>query len=416
MLLEPNHREWMVGMGNRRPVATVLTAAIIAVLGLVTATQFIAGVFANQSALGHPLLSIAGGALYPPWSVFIWSRDWADAFPKPFAVAHLILVGGFVGAALVAAAGFHQRLKLKPFGETEWGGFADAEAAELFAKSGTVLGKLDGEILCYDGPEHQLLIGASRSGKGRGHVVPTLLSWGGSAIVLDVKGELAFGDERHGFPGTAGFRDALGHVIVFAPTRADSACFNPMFEVRRGANEVRDVQNLVEAIVNPSGESHGAEAFWNNSGKNVLTGVVLHVLYTEPLDRKNLAIVREKLRDLDRTAEEMRTTLHRRNSETNQPEVHREVLHAAESYLAGEERLRSGIKATAESFFGLFADPIVAEKTATSDFRVADLMCSERPVTLYLQPPPSDVERLMPLMRLILNQVARGLMESQTHA
>ncbi len=84
------------------------------------------------------------------------------------------------------------------------------------------------------------------------------------------------------------------------------------------------------------------------------------------------------------------------------------------SYLAGEERLRSGVKATAESFFGLFADPIVAEKTSRSDFRIGDLMCADKPVTLFLQPPPSDAQRLMPLMRLFINQVARSLMESQT--
>ena len=36
-----------------------------------------------------------------------------------------------------------------------------------------------------------------------------------------------------------------------------------------------------------------------------------------------------------------------------------------------QERLRSGIKATAESFFGVFADPIVAEKISTSDFKQA---------------------------------------------
>lgn len=391
-------------------------AALAALLTASVATQFIAAVFDYQAALGSPLAQIGETPLYAPWSVFVWSRDWADGFPKPFAIAHLILVGWFAGVVIVAAAAFRGQLRLKPFGQGEWGTFKDAEEAGLFAKGGTALGKLDGEILCYDGPEHQLLIGASRSGKGRGHVVPTLLTWSGSAVVLDVKGELAFGDERHGFPGTAGFRATLGPCLYFAPTRVESACYNPFFEVRRGENEVRDVQNIVEAIVNPHGEIHGAEAFWNNSGKNLLTGLVLHVLYAEPLQRKNLATVREKLRDLDTTAQEMRTTLHRRNPEINQPEVHPEVLHAAESYLAGEERLRSGIKATAESFLGLFADPLVAEKTATSDFRIADLMCSDKPVTLFLQPPPSDVERLMPLMRLVLNQASRGLMESQTHA
>ena len=402
-------------MSRRAKIIVVALAALGFLAGLVAATQFLAQVFAGQPALGTPLIAVGETAVYAPWAVFAWSRDWAGEFPRPFAVAQMLVIGGATVSVLIAAAALRNKPALATFGKLSWGGFADAQAAGMFATRGTVLGKLDGEILCYDGPEHQLLIGASRSGKGRGHVVPTLLAWNGSALVLDVKGELAFGDDRHGFPGTAGFRGTLGTVIVFAPTRADSAAFNPLFEVRRGVGEVRDVQNIVEIIVDPAGDGRHQD-FWNRSAKQILVGVILHVLYAEPLHRKTLAIVREKLRDLEKTCEEMRVTLHRRNPETNVPEVHPEVLHAAESFLAGEVRLQSGVKATAESFFGLFADPIVAEKTASSDFRIADLMCGERPVTLYLQPPPSDAARLMPLMRLVLNQIARALMESQSHA
>lgn len=325
------------------------------------------------------------------------------------------MLAGCCLSILIASILARRRLQLAPFGEEAWAKFADIEAAGLFAEKGAILGKVEGEILAYDGPGHQLLIGASRSGKGRGHVVPTLLSWDGAALVLDVKGELDHGDLRHGFPGTSGHRALLGPVLRFAPTEASSNAFNPLLEVRKGQHEIRDVQNIVDIIVDPRGETRGAETFWNNSAKNVLTGVILHVLYAEPVERKTLAVVREKLRDLDRSADEMRLTLHRFNRSSNAAEVHAEVLHAVTSYLAGEERLRSGIKATAESFFGVFADAIVTEKTSHSDFRIGDLMCAERPMTLYLQPPPSDAPRLMPLMRLLIAQVARSLMEDQTH-
>ena len=402
-----------MSLGAKLPVVAV--AILGALLSLVAATQFIAGVFDGQAALGAPLLVLGEARIYPPWALIEWSSAWAHVYARPFATAHAILAAGITISLLFAAIAQRGRLPLPAFGRKSWGSFEDARLAGLLSAGGTVLGKLDGEILCFDGPEHQLLVGASRSGKGRGHVVPTLLAWPRSALVLDVKGELADGDERHGFPGTAGFRESLGPVLRFAPTRADSCCFNPLFEVRLGPNEVRDVQNIVEIIIDPAGDSRHQD-FWDRSAKQVLVGVILHVLYSEPLARKTLAVVREKLRDLQRTSEEMRTTLHRRNPETNAAEVHPEVLHAAESFLAAEERMQSGVKATAESFFGLFADPIVAEKTGASDFRIADLMCGERPVTLYLQPPPSDAMRLMPLMRLLLNQIARALMESQTHA
>jgi type IV secretion system protein VirD4 len=393
----------------------VVLCCAVALIAMMSATQFIASAFNNQPVLGAPLLKMGETQFYAPWSVFSWTERWAHIYPKPFAVARLIVLVGFIIAIAAAALAFQGRKRLKAFGQNAWAKFADVEAAGLFAAAGSVLGKFEGELLAYDGPGHQILFGASRSGKGRGHVVPTLLSWGGSALVLDVKGELDHGDRRHGFPGTSGYRAQLGTVLRFAPTDPASNAFNVLSCVRRGDNEVRDVQNIVDIIVEPKGETKGAEAFWNASAKIVITGVILHVLYAEPPERKTLAVVREKLRDLDKTADEMRRTLHRLNLKTNLPEAHPEVLHAAESYLSGEERLRSGVKATAESFFGIFADPIVAEKTSRSDFRIGDLMGAERPVTLYLQPPPSDAQRLMPLMRLFIALVARTLMESQTH-
>lgn len=397
----------------RRGVAAISTGGAISIAALIWAAGFLADVFDHQPVLGAPALTIGDIRVYAPWKALEWSARWGEAYPRPFAIAHLIVLGGFVTGCIAVAVILHRGIVMKPFGEGAWGGFDDAAASGLFAKSGAVLGKLEGEILCFDGPEHQLLIGASRSGKGRGHVVPTLLAWLHSALVLDIKGELADGDERHSFPGTAGFRESLGPVLRFAPTRLDSHAFNPLLEVRRGANEVRDVQNIVEILVDPAGDGRHQD-FWDRSAKHVLVGVILHVLYVEPTERKTLAVVREKLRDLDATAQVMKSVYHRKSPVTGAPEVHPEVLHAAESFLAGEERMQSGIKATAESFFGLFADEIVARKTATSDFRIGDLMCGERPVTLFLQPPPSDALRLVPLMRLVINQIARALMEDQS--
>ncbi len=378
------------------------------VAALSCGTGFLADVFQHQAALGAPILA----NVYAPWKVLEWREQWSGLYPRPFAVADTILAVGVFTAIGACALVLSRSVQVKPFGLAAWAAFDDVREAGLYAETGCVLGKLGREILCFDGPEHQLLIGASRSGKGRGQVVPTLLAWPHSALVLDVKGELADGDARHRFPGTAGFRESLGPVLRLAPTRLDSASFNPLHEVRKGPNEVRDVQNIVEILVDPQGDGRHQD-FWDRSAKTILVGVILHVLYAEPPERKTLAVVREKLRDLDATALEMKSTLHRLGPTSNQPEVHPEVLHAAESFLAGEERLQSGVKATAESFFGLFADEIVARNTATSDFRIGDLMCGPKPVTLYLQPPPSDALRLMPFLRLVINQFARALMEHQ---
>ena len=66
---------------------------------------------------------------------------------------------------------------------------------------------------------------------------------------------------------------------------------------------------------------------------------------------------------------------------------------------------------TAMSFLGLYRDPVVAEVTRRCDWRIADLVAGERPATLYLVVPPSDISRTKPLIRLILNQIGRRLTE-----
>src|SRR3546814_15138145 len=65
----------------------------------------------------------------------------------------------------------------------------------------------------------------TRSGKGVGLVVPSLLTWPGSAIVHDIKGE--------NWTLTAGFRARHGRVLLFDPTNPKSSAYNPLLEVRR---------------------------------------------------------------------------------------------------------------------------------------------------------------------------------------
>ncbi len=63
------------------------------------------------------------------------------------------------------------------------------------------------------------------------------------------------------------------------------------------------------------------------------------------------------------------------------------------------------------SFFGLYRDPVVARVTRRCDWRIVDLIAGDRPATLYLVVPPSDISRTKPLIRLVLNQIGRRLTE-----
>jgi type IV secretion system protein VirD4 len=396
-------------------IAAMIGAAALTLSGAWTATQMVASRFEHQAALGEPL-RFGSLQVYPPLAIFSWSKRWSATYPRAFALPKLIAFAAFIaGAGLLLLALRPTRPDQSPFGKKAWGEKRDAIDAGLFAKSGVILGKFGGDILAYDGPHHLLLTGGTRSGKTRGSVVPTLLACPHSVLALDLKGELHSGDARVGFPGTAGYRAAIGRVIRFDPTSTTSDRFNLIDTIRPGVHEVRDAQNLVELISDPYGDGRFQD-FWDRAAKQIVSGLILHVAYAEPTERKTLHCVFELLARFDDTIKAMEATFHRRNAATSEPETHPEVRRAAQSYANYHEKLRAGIKATAESYLGLFADPLVQANTASSTFRISDLMCAERPVTLYLCWPPNDSRRIKPLMRLVIGAVLRELMEHQERA
>ncbi|MGQ3026660.1 MAG: type IV secretory system conjugative DNA transfer family protein, partial [Sphingopyxis sp.] len=159
-----------------------------------------------------------------------------------------------------------------------WAGRREIRAAGMLGGEGVVLGRFGKAYLRHDGAEHILCFAPTRSGKGVGLVVPTLLTWPGSCIVHDIKGE--------NWQLTAGFRALHGRVLLFDPTNAKSSAYNPLLEVRRGEWEVRDVQNVADVLVDPEG-SLEKRNHWEKTSHALLVGTILHVLYAE--EDKSLA-------------------------------------------------------------------------------------------------------------------------------
>ena len=262
-----------------------------------------------------------------------------------------------------------------------------------------VLGRYDQDYLRHDGPEHVLCFAPTRSGKGVGLVVPTLLTWPGSAIVHDIKGE--------NWQLTAGFRAKHGRVLLFDPTNAASSAYNPLLEVRRGEWEVRDVQNIADILVDPEG-SLEKRNHWEKTSHALLVGVILHVLYAE--EDKTLARVAAFLSDPRRSIEATLAAM-MKTPHLGEAGPHPVIASAARELLNKSENERSGVLSTAMSFLGLYRDPVVAQVTSRCDWRIADLIAGETPSTLYLVVPPSDISRTKPLIRLVLNQIGRRLTE-----
>ena len=285
------------------------------------------------------------------------------------------------------------------YGSARFATEREVRAAGLLGDDGAILGRMDQRYLRHDGPEHILCFAPTRSGKGVGLVVPTLLTWSGSAIVHDIKGE--------NWTVTAGWRARFGRVLKFDPTSPDSDAYNPLVEVRRGDCEVRDVQNIADILVDPEGALERRN-HWEKTSHSLLVGAILHVLYAET--DKTLAGVAGFLSDpkrpIETTLGAMMTTAH-----LGAAGVHPVIASSARELLNKSDNERSGVLSTAMSFLGLYRDPEVARVTRQCDWRISGLVEDSRPVTLYLVVPPSDIARTKPLVRLLLNQIGRRLTE-----
>ncbi len=157
--------------------------------------------------------------------------------------------------------------------------------------------------LRHDGPEHVLAVAPTRSGKGVGLVVPTLLTWPGSAVVHDIKGE--------NWELTAGWRAKFSHCLLFDPTNPCRPASTRCSRCARAPGEVRDVQNIADILVDPEGAKERRD-HWEKTAHALLIGAILHVLYAE--EEKTLARVATFLADparsIRRTLWIMLTTNH----------------------------------------------------------------------------------------------------------
>jgi type IV secretion system protein VirD4 len=405
-----------------RVVALVLLLGV-GLAGLCVSTEQVAEALHYRAALGAPWMTLGELRIYAPWAWILWSRTYAPLAPGAFRHAGAITtLAALAGVGVAALAGLVRRPSRPStaHGSSRWATTAEVRAAGLLRDAGVVLCQTDdarfrttldragqtrttlvraGALVRHDGPEHVFCFAPTRSGKGVGLVIPTLLSWPHSAIVYDIK--------KENWALTAGWRRTFSRVWRFEPTAVDSVRFNPLLEIRRGLSEVKDTQNVADIVVDPTGDKD-ARDHWQTTAHSLLTGAILHVLYAEP--DKTLSGVAAFLSDPGRTQlqtlERMLQTAHLAEG------PHPAVMQTAREMLNKSENELSGVFSTAMSCLGLYRDPVVARNTARSDFRIADLMSGDAPASLYLVVPPSDLTRTRPIIRLMLNQIGRRLTET----
>jgi len=380
------------------------TLMLLIVLALLISMQIGTQFVAYKFSLKH---------VYPPWQVLIWHLKYHAYHPDYFdAALGLMVMSSSLFFMLLVFSGKHSKqdsVSEYLHGSARWANQDDLKNAGLIGHDeGVYVGAIEDEkgqihYLRHNGPEHVLCYAPTRSGKGVGLVIPTLLSWKQSCVITDLKGEL--------WAMTAGWRQkhANNKVIRFEPaTLTGTGRWNPLDEIRVGSEyEVGDVQNLATLVIDPDGK--GLESHWQKTSQALLVGFILHAMYKlqnqgEPATFPNI----------DRMLVDPHTNIADLLIEMTQyPHVegktHPVISASARDMIDRPEEEAGSVLSTLKSYLALYRDPVVAHNVSSSDFCIKDLMHHNMPVSLYIVTQPNDKARLQPLVRVMLNMVVRLL-------
>lgn len=304
-------------------------------------------------------------------------------------------------------------------GSSRWATEQEIKRAGLWQKGkGVILGwvknksgwRHEDKKLLQSTDSHVLVCAPTRTGKGVGVVIPTLLSTIESVFVVDIKGE--------NFEKTAGYRSQVlkQKVYKFSPTQEGSSCYNPLLEIREGREDVKDAQNVSRMIIDCDGK--GLDDHWKRSAFSLLTGLILHIIYFEERHKKNLyqlATLLTKEDDLEEVFNKIKETDHslRKKEDCYFRKGCHPIVHSSmNEILQKSEQERSGVISTLLSYLSVYKDPQLAQITSHSSWNWKDFLYGKEAMSIYICVSPIDFLRIKPLIRLMINQVCHQLTES----
>jgi type IV secretion system protein VirD4 len=292
----------------------------------------------------------------------------------------------------------------------------------------------------YHDDRHMLTVAPNRSGKGTGALIPNLLLYKGSALVIDPKGELARITAARRGNGSSRIRDAM-HQKVFIldllvrpedcylaagrpllPEGCTPARWNPLSEFSPDdPDAVAKVQGIVFAMIPDNPSAH--DVFYINQSRGLLTALILHVLSTEEEENRNLIRVRRLLALGDQELFDSTDKIcERQNKEMPYTTAHDALF----DYMKGNESYSGKIAGYARQLLSMpddtranvisdlygrtnFLDLSKTEYMLQgSDFRLSDLKRS--PMTLYICAQGTRLgAELKPIVTILLDLAVKAM-------
>ncbi|MDR0495171.1 MAG: type IV secretory system conjugative DNA transfer family protein [Treponema sp.] len=409
---------------------------IICLLSLVTATQYMADrLHYDPSVLGYPWFILNNNyPVYYPFLMFpliirgIGTND--QNLGKIIFDSTMILVIGVFAALMLyfalvwtrSARGRRQNIH----GTSRWAGIKDIKAIGLFEEAGVVLGQQENakvdytiangsvklslrrpsKILRHSGQTSTVMFAPTRSGKGVSSVIPTCIDYPHSLITIDPKGE--------NFNITAGWRRKFSHVLRLSPVSKDTLCFNILDELGEDS-AYRDASMIADILTSPAdGKVDGGSRHWIDTAKDLITGTILHVKYSDYEDKSLYGVLNFLSQaggeDSDKGLALLDCMINARHS---MEEIHEIVCNIAQRNKARPDEERGSVFSSAVTSLQIFEDPMVRNCSSSSDFCLNDFKVSESPISLYITVPFPDLDRLSSFIRILVTFILRKFSQDE---
>jgi type IV secretion system protein VirD4 len=250
----------------------------------------------------------------------------------------------------------------------------------------------------WEGDGHLLTLAPTHAGKSVTTIVPNLLRYRGSTVVLDPKGEL--------YEATSAWRAAnVGPVCRIAPfddgtdpkTRDfPRHGFNPLAHIR-SQHQARGLAQLMFPR-DPNGQE-----FFNDDAVSFLTGVILYILDSAPEHRRNLGTVREA------TSAPLKRFMHL--VELMAASRRQGVREAADNMIGkSKDRGLPNLRDTLHSKLSLWSDPALLAVTDRNDVDFGSL--KDRPATVYITIPFNLLEPYAPFVKVLLKAALDAMLDN----
>jgi type IV secretion system protein VirD4 len=321
-----------------------------------------------------------------------WYYYQGDPAQKP-RLSLALLMGLSAGLGVPAALYASTRKKPSLHGAARFATAAEIKAAGLFAEQGVIVGKLGRRYLVFGGTQFILLAAPTRSGKGVSFVIPNMLTYADSAVVVDIKQEI--------FQLTSKYRQQHGQqVFLFNPLAEDLRThrYNPLDFIQRDPNfRVGDIMSIGHALY----PTLDKEPFWNDQARNLFLGLVLYMLETPQRPCTIGEAYRLSSGNGLPITDYMQQLITARQS-GGQP-LSPGCVDALNRFLHNSSDTLQGIMSSFNAPLLLWSNPIVDAATSASDFDLRALR--QQRMTLYVGIKANRLDQAGVLANILFSQI-----------